>query len=37
MGRRSVDLAKQTLSSVHSKVAAAMEPIIIVAFPNQEV
>ena len=37
MGRRSVDLAKQALSSVHSKVTAAMEPIIIVAFPNQEV
>ena len=37
MGRRSVDLAKQALSSVHSRVAAAVQPIIIVAFPDQEV
>ena len=37
MGRRSVDLAKQALSSVHSKVSAAVQPIVIVAFPDQQV
>ena len=35
MGSRSVDLAKQALSSVHGKVSAAVQPIVILAFPDQ--
>ena len=37
MGSRSVDLAKQALSSVHGKVSAAMQPIVILAFPDNQV
>ena len=37
MGSRGVDLAKQALSSVHGKVSAAMQPIVILAFPDSQV
>ena len=36
MGSRSVALAKEALSRVHSKIAAAVQPIVIVAFPDQQ-
>jgi len=37
MGSRGVDLAKQALSSVHGKVSAAVQPIIILAYPDDQV
>lgn len=37
MGSRGVDLATQALSSVHGKVSAAMQPIVILAFPDSQV